>query len=83
MINLVKNGAAFSKQSLQMLEEARQKKALRSKQSIEEEGKSGPDAQKGKDAAAKAKLPEKGATSNVGLKGKLGAKENKSKAQEK
>ena len=31
VINLVKNGAAFSKQSLQMLEEARQKKALRSK----------------------------------------------------
>ena len=31
VINLVKNGAAFSKQSLQMLEEARQKEALRSK----------------------------------------------------
>ena len=31
VINLVKNGAAFSKQSLQMLEEARAKEALRSK----------------------------------------------------
>jgi len=31
VINLVKNGAAFSKQSLQMLEEARQKKELRAK----------------------------------------------------
>ena len=31
VINLVKNGAAFSKQSLQMLEEARQKKNVETK----------------------------------------------------
>ncbi len=31
VINLVKNGAAFSKQSIEMLKEARQKEALRSK----------------------------------------------------
>jgi hypothetical protein len=33
VINLVKNGTAFSKQSLQMLEEARQKELNRSKES--------------------------------------------------
>ena len=31
VINLVKNGAAFSKQSMEMLEEARAKEKLRSK----------------------------------------------------
>lgn len=73
VINLVKNGAAFSKQSLQMLEEARQKEALRSK--------SVPPTRKKDDAldkaAQKVNLDKDGnikATKNIQLKGKLGAK---------
>lgn len=71
VINLVKNGAAFSKQSLQMLEEARQKEALRSK--------SVPPARTNKDQAlekaTKVALDKDGkvkAARNIQLKGKLG-----------
>ena len=72
VINLVKNGAAFSKQSLQMLEEARQKKVETKK----------PSTKKGKKISeASVKVSDK-ATSNVGLKGKLGNKKKKSDAGE-
>lgn len=63
VINLVKNGAAFSKQSLQMLEEARSKK-----QEVTTKDKK---KQKKKKSSTKVTMPEK-ESFNVGLKGKLG-----------
>ena len=72
VINLVKNGAAFSKQSLQMLEEARQKKVETKKPSTKKAKKN---------TEASVKVSDK-ATSNVGLKGKLGNKKKKSDAGE-
>ena len=80
MINLVKNGAAFSKQSLQMLEEARHKEMLRSKETdhskIGNVGLAGTSKHK-KEATAKPIAAKK-----IGIKGNLdkaGGKEEEKK----